>query len=109
MKQFNRNQAINHNQYVISGTNQIKLVSFKNIDIWPSYGPNKPRLPIFGHTYFDHDSGIFGPIGLINYMGTIIYRLVIKNISYDTYSSFLIFWATKRALNSLGPPTPTKK
>ena len=33
------------------GTTQITLV---DIDIWPRYGPNDARIPIFGHTYFDH-------------------------------------------------------
>ena len=40
---------------------------------------------------------IFGPIGLKILMGTqeaIIYRLVMRNLSYDAYISFLIFLAT---------------
>ena len=45
-----------------TGTNQITFISFKNIDIWPSYGPNEVRMPIFGHTYFGHNSAFFGPI-----------------------------------------------
>ena len=48
--------------------------------------------PIFGHTIFCHDSAIFGTIGLKFLMGAqlkiIIYRLVIRNPSYNVY--FLI-------------------
>ena len=55
-------------------------------------------------------------------MGTretyIIYRLVMRNSSYDAFFSLLIFWATfggklnvvtTRAPNGLGPPETTKK
>ena len=63
-------------------------------------------MPIFGHTYCDNNSAIFGPIGLkilwelrrlllshyIIYI--IIYRLVMRNPSYDADFSFLVFWAT---------------
>ena len=40
------------------------LVSFKNIDSCPSYGPNKARTPLFGLTYFGRSSAIFGQIRL---------------------------------------------
>ena len=49
---------------------------------------------------------------------TIIYRLLVRNLSYDAYFSVLIFLATfggkmgvatTRAHNGLGPPNPTKK
>ena len=49
---------------------------------------------------------------------TIIYRLVMRNLSYATYFSVLIFWATfggkmgvdtTCAPNGLGPSNPTKK
>ena len=49
---------------------------------------------------------------------TIIYRLVMGNLSYDAYFSFLIFWATfgrkmgmatTHALMVQGPSDPTKK
>ena len=69
------NRAINHKQE-FTGTIQITLVSisfnFKNIDIWLSYGPNEMCMPIFGNTYFSHNSAIlhFGPIGLKIIMGT---------------------------------------
>ena len=59
------------------------------------YGQNKVRKPIFGHTFFGHNSAIFGLIGLRIFMGTpetINYRLMTINSSYDTYISFLIFW-----------------
>ena len=64
------------------------LVSFKNIDIWPKMA----RMPIFGHTFFGHNSTIFGQIELKFFMGvqeTIIYRLVMRNLRNDAY--FLIF------------------
>ena len=53
-----------------TGKNQITLVSLKNIDIWLSYGPNKARMPIFGHAFSGHNSAIFGPIGLKILMGS---------------------------------------
>ena len=46
---------------------------------------------------------------------TVIYRLVVRNLSYDAYFSVLNFWATfggkmgMRASYGLGPPNPTKK
>ena len=66
---------------------------------------------------FGLNSVIFVPIGLKFFMGaqkTIIYRLVMRNPSFDAYFSFLIFWAkmgvaTTRAPNGLGPPKFTKK
>ena len=45
---------------IFTGTNQITLVSFKNIDIWLSYGPNKAHMPIFLQTIFGYNSAIFG-------------------------------------------------
>ena len=44
-----------------------------------------------------HKSAIFGPIGPKIFMKTqetISYRLVMRNLSYDAYIWFLIFWAT---------------
>ena len=47
---------------------------------------------------------------------TIIYRLLMRNLSFDAYFLFLIFWATfggkigvatTRAPNGMGPPNPT--
>ena len=73
------------------------LVSFKNIHIWLSYGQKVMRMPIFGHTFFGHNSAISGPSGPKFFMGVkniIIYRLVMRNLSYNTQFSFLIFWAT---------------
>ena len=58
------------------------LVSFKNIDIWPSYGQKMARMSIFGHAFFCHNSAISGPVGLKFFMGvqeTIIYRMVNGN------------------------------
>ena len=40
---------------LFTGTNQTKLVSFKNIYIWPSYGQIMMCTPIFGHTFFVHN------------------------------------------------------
>ena len=54
-------------------------------------------MPILKHTFFGRKSANFGPIGLKIFMETqeiIIYRLVVRNPSYDAYVSFLIFWAT---------------
>ena len=73
---------------LITGTNQIKLVSFKNIYIWLRNGQKMARMPIFGHTFFGHNSAIFGPIGLkigMRTQETVIYRLVVKFFSYDAY------------------------
>ena len=93
------------------------LVSFKNIDFWPKNGAH---AHIWAYAFF-HNSAISGPIGLKFFMGvqdTIIYRLVMRNLSYNAYFSVLIFWATfggkmgvatTRAPNGLGPPHPTKK
>ena len=70
------------------------LVSFKNIYIWPSYGQKMARMPIFGLSFFGHNSAISGPIGLKVFKGvqeTIIYRLVMRNLSYDAYFSVLFF------------------
>ena len=79
------------------------------------------RMPTFGHTFFGHNSASCWPIRLEIFMGTqetIIYRLVVRNSSYDAYFSVLIFRATfggkmgvatTRALYGLGPPNPTKK
>ena len=65
---------------------------------------------------FGNYSAIFGPIGLKFFMATqeaIIYRLVVRNLSYDDYLTFLIFRAyfggtigvaNTRALNDLGSP-----
>ena len=50
------------------------------------------HMPIFGLTFFGHNSAIFGSIGQKFVMGTqetTIYRLVIRNPSYDAY--FFIF------------------
>ena len=48
----------------ITSKNQITLVLLKNINIWLSYSPNMACMPIFGHTFFGHDSAIFGTIVL---------------------------------------------
>ena len=73
----------------------------------------------------DDVSGVKGldlpPIGLKILMGvqeTIIYRLMMRNPSYNAYFSFFIFWATfggkigvaiTSAPNGVGPPNPIKK
>ena len=52
------------------------------------------RKPMFGHTFFGHNSAISGLIGLKIFKGvqeTIIYWLVMRNLSYSAYFSFLIF------------------
>ena len=43
----------------------INLVSLKNFDIWPHYGPAIPYMPICRHTFFGHNSASFGLIGLL--------------------------------------------
>ena len=55
-----------------NSTNQIVLVSFKNIHIWPKNG-----VPIFGHTCFGHNSAEF----FVGAQETFFYRLVINNDS----------------------------
>ena len=92
---------------------RIAITFPKNFGIWPKMA----RMSIFGYMFFGHNSAIFGPIEL-GTQETIIYRLVVRNLSYDAYFSFLIFWATfggKMGVGttcapfSLGPPNPTKK
>ena len=76
-----------------TGTNQITLVAFKNIDILLIYVPNKARMPIFGHTFVGHNSAIFGLIWLKSEtQETIIFRLVKINPSYHAYIQILNFW-----------------
>ena len=73
------------------------------------------RMPIFAHTFFGCNSAISGPIGLKYLMGvqeTMIYRLVMRNLSYDAFIfDFLGHFLREngRAPNSLWPPNPTKK
>ena len=106
----------------LNNKNQMQvLFSFKNIHIWPSYGQKMAHMPIFWHTFFDHNSAIFGPIGLTFFMETketIIHWLVVRNPSYDAYFSLLIFWVTfgvkmgvvtTRAPSGRGSPNPAKK
>ena len=76
-------------------------------------------MPIFGHTFFGQNSAICGLIEPEIFMGTqetIIYRLPVRNLSYDAYFWFLIFWATfggkmgvatTRTVYVLGPPILT--
>ena len=71
-----------------NGKNQMALVSFKNIHIWPSYSQKMTRIPIFGNTFLGHNPAISGSIGMKFFMGTqetIIYRLLVRNPSYDAY------------------------
>ena len=73
------------------------------------------RMPIFGHMFCGHNSTISGSIGLKFCMGvqqTIIYRLVMRNLSYDAYFSVLIFWATfgrKMGVATTCTPNPNQK
>ena len=78
-------------------------------------------MPIYGHTFFDHNSVIFWPIKLKFHMATqetIIYRLVLKNLDQDRYfqiSDFgVLIWPKKGrgstlSHKGLGPQDPTKK
>ena len=50
---------------LFNGTNQMMLVSYKNNNIWPGYGQNMARMPIFGHTFLGTQE-------------TITYRLVLR-------------------------------
>ena len=75
----------------------------------------KANYSIHGHTFFGHNSAIFGPIGLKFFMGTqgtIIYRLLLRNQCFGLYLPISIFWvlfgATPAPLG-LGPQNPTKK
>ena len=72
-----------------------------------------------GLLFFGHDSVIFERIWLnfCEVPESIIYRLVMKNPSYHTYSLILTFWVTfggkmsvttTCALNDLGPQDPIK-
>ena len=77
-------------------------------------------MPIFGHTFFGHNSAVFGSIKLQFFEGaheTIIYRLIMRNQDYEACFSFFILWATfggkmgmttTRAPDDLGPQNPTE-
>ena len=81
----------------------------------------KANYSIYGHTFFGHNSAIFGPIGLKFFMGTqgtIIYRLLLRNQCFGLYLPISIFWvlfggkmgvAATPAPLGLGPQNPTKK
>ena len=81
----------------------------------------KANYSIYGHTFFGHNSAIFGPIGLKFFMGTqgtIIYRLLLRNQCFGLYLPISIFWvlfggkmgvAATLAPLGLGPQNPTKK
>ena len=48
----------------------------------------KANYSIYGHTFFGHNSAIFGTIGLKFFMGTqvtIIYRLLFRNQCFGPY------------------------
>ena len=88
--------------------------SFKNIDIKLCYSPDKTPMPIFGHSFFGHNSAIFEPINLKFFW--LARRL---SLSIDKCGLFFIvdFWAsfgrkmgvaTTCAPCGLGPPDPTK-
>ena len=45
-------------------------------------------MPIFGHTFFGHNSATFEPIGLKIFkgtQGTTIFLLMMRNPSFDVY------------------------
>ena len=66
----------------------------KNDNIWPNYGLNKVRMPIFEYSCFDHNNAIFWLIGLKFFIGaqeTIFFLLVMTNPSYDAYFPFSFF------------------
>ena len=77
------------------------------------------HMPIFSYLGIRF-LAIFWPIGLQSFVGaqeTIIYRLVMRNTSYDAYFQFFCFWATlggkmgvaiTRAPNDLGPQIQPK-
>ena len=77
---------------------RINLVSLKNIDIWLSYEPKitlKYQLFLIRAYVFGYNSAIFWPIRLNFFMGTqetIIYRLVMRNLSFGPYLPFWFFW-----------------
>ena len=111
-------QATNHRQYVIYWYQSNNVGFIQNIDIWLSYGPNKARMLIFGHTFFGHNSAILRSWGLKFLMGaqeTIIYRLVVRNPSYYAYFWFLATFLPENERgyhappNGLGPPNAVKK
>ena len=77
------------------------VVSFKNIHIWPSYGQKFWACPYLGIRFL--------PIGLKYFMGaqeTIIYRLVMRNLSYKAYLLFLFFWPQLAGKWVLPPRAP---
>ena len=94
------------------------LFNIANFWYLTKFSPNKAFIPIFGHKVFGHNSPICGPIGLKILMvtqETIIYRLVMRNQSYNAYFWFLATFGTKMgvattcALNVLGLQDPTKR
>ena len=100
------------------------LVSLKNIHIWPSNGQKMARMPMFGHTFFGHNSAFSGPIGL-SFYGSSGDQYISIDWWWEIKVAMLIFhffifgpllagkWAwppvTTRAPNGLGPPNPIKK
>ena len=65
----------------------------KNVGIWLCHGPNKTRMPIYGLTFFGHDSVIFCQFPMkfrIKHQKTILYR----NPGYEfKLPTFFKFWA----------------
>ena len=66
------NQAVNHKHYVIYSywykSNKVGFI--QEIHILPSYSQKMVHKPIFGHTFFGHNSAIFRPTGLKIFIGT---------------------------------------
>ena len=63
-------------------------------------------MPIYGHTFFGYISANFRPIKLKFHMatqGTIIYRLMMRNLGYDLIFKFLDFWALIWPQKGCGP------
>ena len=101
-------------------TNRMVLFSFNNIDTWPSYGQKCRACPYLGIRFWPSLSHLWANWTEF-FMGVqeiVIYRLMMKNLSNDVYILVLIFRATfggnmgiatTRALNGLGPPSPTTK
>ena len=72
------------------------LVSFINLNIWASYGQKMVCMPYLG-TRFLAKTQHFWANWAEFFMGvqeTIIYRLVMRNLSCNAYFWILIFWVT---------------
>ena len=93
MRQFDMNKAINHKKHVflVYWYKSIKVGFIEKYSYLAKNSQKMARMPTFLHTFFGHNLAFFGLIGLKIFMGTIIYRLVVRNQSFDVCFSVFNF------------------